>query len=160
MPPLIKPAQTPIKTNISNFNGPETGYTGVLGYRFQVNVDGAITGLWDYSGGGTKTLKLWDSAGNLLGSTTVTSINGVWKMGTFAAPVRITAGIYYTVTDYITNNWYAYEYPSYLPLTYGNVSLYDGCYANTDRFPSYPTDCYTDHMVHLIGIPDINFIPF
>ena len=86
-----------------------------LGMRFTANAAGTITelryfrGAADASDTDTRVLNLWNAAGVLLGSVTVTSAAGEsgWQVGTLSAPIAIQAGATYVVSYGTTQN-YAY----------------------------------------------------
>ena len=76
-----------------------------LGMRFTANAAGTITELRYFRGAAdandtdTRVLNLWNAAGVLLGSVTVTSTAGEsgWQVGTLSAPIAIQAGATYVV---------------------------------------------------------------
>ena len=86
-----------------------------LGMRFTANVAGTITelryfrGAADASDTDTRVLNLWNAAGVLLGSVTVTSTAGElgWQVGTLSAPIAIEAGATYVVSYGTTQNYAA-----------------------------------------------------
>jgi hypothetical protein len=87
-----------------------------LGAKFQATTDGAISALRYYRGvedsgdTDTRTLNLWDSLGNNLGSVTVVSDPGEsgWQFGILAAPIEIDADDTYIVS-YGTSQNYVYS---------------------------------------------------
>jgi hypothetical protein len=87
-----------------------------LGMRFTANAAGSITelryfrGAADASDTDTRILNLWNAAGILLGSVTVTSTAGEsgWQVGTLSTPIAIQAGTTYVVSYGTTQN-YAYS---------------------------------------------------
>jgi hypothetical protein len=95
-----------------------------LGTKFQADRNGSITELRYYRGAAdagdtdTRTLNLWDAAGNNLGSVTVSSAPGEtgWQIGTLAAPIAVSGGATYvvsygTVQNYAyTSNFFASEW--------------------------------------------------
>ncbi len=107
---ILFASNTPAATSTSDPNSYE------LGTKFETTVDGAITALRYYRGAedsgdtDTRTLNLWDSAGNKLGSVTVVSDPGEsgWQTGTLATPIDITAGETYVVS-YGTEQNYVYS---------------------------------------------------
>jgi hypothetical protein len=86
-----------------------------LGMRFTANAAGSITelryfrGAADASDTDTRVLNLWNAAGVLLGSVTVTSTAGVsgWQVGTLSTPIAIDAGATYVVSYGTTQNYAA-----------------------------------------------------
>ena len=86
-----------------------------LGMRFTANVAGTITELRYFRGAAdandtdTRVLNLWNAAGVLLGSVTVTSAAGKsgWQVGTLSAPIAIEAGATYVVSYGTTQNYAA-----------------------------------------------------
>ena len=86
-----------------------------LGMRFTANVAGTITELRYFRGAAdagdtdTRVLNLWNAAGVLLGSVTVTSTAGElgWQVGTLSAPIAIEAGATYVVSYGTTQNYAA-----------------------------------------------------
>ena len=87
-----------------------------LGMRFRATTDGEITALRYFRGTAdandtdARTLTLWSSSGQKLGSVKVTSGAGEdgWQVGKLAAPIDISAGATYTVSYGTTRN-YAYS---------------------------------------------------
>ena len=83
--------------------------------RFTANAAGTITelryfrGAADASDTDTRVLNLWNAAGALLGSVTVTSAAGEsgWQVGTLSAPIAIEAGATYVVSYGTTQNYAA-----------------------------------------------------
>ena len=81
--------------------------------RFTANVAGTITELRYFRGAAdagdtdTRVLNLWNAAGVLLGSVTVTSAAGEsdWQVGTLSAPIAIVAGATYVVSYGTTQNY-------------------------------------------------------
>ena len=81
--------------------------------RFTANAAGTITelryfrGAADASDTDTRVLNLWNAAGVLLGSVTVTSTAGEsgWQVGTLSAPIAIQAGATYVVSYGTTQNY-------------------------------------------------------
>ena len=86
-----------------------------LGMRFTANAAGTITELRYFRGAAdagdtdTRVLNLWNAAGALLGSVTVTSTAGEsgWQVGTLSAPIAIEAGATYVVSYGTTQNYAA-----------------------------------------------------
>ena len=86
-----------------------------LGMRFTANAAGTITELRYFRGAAdandtdTRVLNLWNAAGVLLGSVTVTSAAGEsgWQVGTLSAPIAIGAGATYVVSYGTTQNYAA-----------------------------------------------------
>ena len=86
-----------------------------LGMRFTANAAGTITELRYFRGAAdandtdTRVLNLWNAAGVLLGSVTVTSTAGEsgWQVGTLSAPIAIEAGATYVVSYGTTQNYAA-----------------------------------------------------
>ena len=86
-----------------------------LGMRFTANAAGSITELRYFRGAAdagdtdTRVLNLWNAAGILLGSVTVTSTAGEsgWQVGTLSAPIAIQAGATYVVSYGTTQNYAA-----------------------------------------------------
>ena len=84
-----------------------------LGMRFTANAAGSITelryfrGAADASDTDTRILNLWNAAGILLGSVTVTSTAGEsgWQVGTLSAPIAIQGGATYVVSYGTTQNY-------------------------------------------------------
>ncbi len=84
-----------------------------LGMRFTANAAGTITELRYFRGAAdandtdTRVLNLWDAAGGLLGSVTISSTAGEsgWQIGTLTAPIAIEAGATYTVSYGTTQNY-------------------------------------------------------
>ncbi len=84
-----------------------------LGMRFTANTAGAITQLRYFRGAAdandtdTRVLNLWNAAGILLGSVTVSSAVGEsgWQIGTLSAPIAIEAGATYVVSYGTTQNY-------------------------------------------------------
>ena len=84
-----------------------------LGMRFTANAAGTITELRYFRGAAdandtdTRVLNLWNAAGVLLGSVTVTSTAGEsgWQVGTLSAPIAIQAGATYVVSYGTTQNY-------------------------------------------------------
>ena len=84
-----------------------------LGMRFTANAAGTITelryfrGAADASDTDTRVLNLWNAAGVLLGSVTVSSAAGEsgWQVGTLSAPIAIQAGATYVVSYGTTQNY-------------------------------------------------------
>ena len=83
--------------------------------RFTANAAGTITelryfrGAADASDTDTRVLNLWNAAGVLLGSVTVTSTAGEsgWQVGTLSTPIAIQAGATYVVSYGTTQNYAA-----------------------------------------------------
>ena len=83
--------------------------------RFTANAAGSITelryfrGAADASDTDTRVLNLWNAAGVLLGSVTVSSTAGEagWQVGTLSAPIAIQAGATYVVSYGTTQNYAA-----------------------------------------------------
>lgn len=149
--PTPKPAQTPVKTNYSVTG--TTGGTFTLGYRFKANVSGTVTGLWDRTTGGTKTLKLWSDSGTLLRSVVVTGINGSWVEGAISS-YAITPGTYYRVSTYTPTSFAGnYFRPMSYPVTKGDIIIDASYYYSGDGFPNIRD------MGYLYGLTDITFIP-
>ena len=81
--------------------------------RFTANAAGTITelryfrGAADASDTDTRVLNLWNAAGVLLGSVTVTSTAGEsgWQVGTLSTPIAIEAGATYVVSYGTTQNY-------------------------------------------------------
>jgi len=87
-----------------------------LGYEFQALQSVSVTGLAFFTGGGISQnhdVGLWDSNGNLLASTTITSGSPVIGTGGFLwesiVPVILTAGDYYYVAGETGSDNYSYE---------------------------------------------------
>ena len=86
-----------------------------LGMRFTANGAGTISELRYFRGAAdandtdTRVLNLWNAAGVLLGSVTVTSAAGEsgWQVGTLSAPIAIEAGATYVVSYGTTQNYVA-----------------------------------------------------
>ncbi|WP_147157243.1 DUF4082 domain-containing protein, partial [Reyranella soli] len=86
-----------------------------LGMRFTANAEGSITEIRyfrsaaDADDTDTRVLNLWNAAGDLLGSVTVTSAAGEsgWQVGTLSAPIAIQAGETYVVSYGTTQNYVA-----------------------------------------------------
>ncbi len=86
-----------------------------LGMRFTANAAGSITelryfrGAADASDTDTRVMNLWNAAGVLLGSVTVTSAAGEsgWQVGTLSTPIAIHAGATYVVSYGTTQNYNA-----------------------------------------------------
>ena len=83
--------------------------------RFTANAAGTITELRYFRGAAdandtdTRVLNLWNAAGVLLGSVTVSSAAGEsgWQVGTLSAPIAIQAGATYVVSYGTTQNYAA-----------------------------------------------------
>jgi hypothetical protein len=101
---LFSPTSTPAVTTVNDPNPVE------LGFKFQANTDGEITGLRFYKGPentGTHVADLWSSNGTLLATATFTNETASgWQQVTFSNPVEITAGTTY-VASYHTNGDYS-----------------------------------------------------
>ena len=86
-----------------------------LGMRFTANAAGSITELRYFRGAAdandtdTRVLNLWNAAGVLLGSVTVSSTPGEsgWQVGALSAPIAIEAGATYVVSYGTTQNYAA-----------------------------------------------------
>lgn len=84
-----------------------------LGMKFTPLKNGEITGLRYYRGSAdagdtdTRTLHLWNSKGQDLGSVTVTSAPGArgWQTATLSTPVKVTAQSQYVVSYGTTQNY-------------------------------------------------------
>ena len=84
-----------------------------LGMRFTASAAGSITELRYFRGAAdagdtdTRVLNLWNAAGALLGSVTVTSAAGKsgWQVGTLSAPIAIGVGATYVVSYGTTQNY-------------------------------------------------------
>lgn len=122
-----------------------------MGYYFTVNVNGKITALWDFSGSGLKTLKLWSNTGTMLNSVNVYGWN-TWVQGVFSTPTEVTAGTYYRVSTSPNGGSYYAVLPS-VPVTYGDITILSGVFDNANGFPLW------DSGLQIYGIPDITFIP-
>jgi hypothetical protein len=102
-----------------------------LGDVFTSKVDGMVCGLGIFAGNNAtytnpETVALYDAAGNLLTSTTVTDTDplsdGYYWAGTM--PVAVTAGAVYTVVDFtngngwgygtVNDNWATFNYDDYV----------------------------------------------
>lgn len=106
-----------------------------MGYSFSSNVNGKITALWIYSGGGSKTLKLWSGNGALLKTIVVSNSSyNVWAEGVLAEPYVIAAGTQYAVSASLNDNG-RYIIPSSFPITIGNIVISSGKYS-ASGFPS------------------------
>lgn len=87
-----------------------------LGMRFRATTDGEISALRYYRGTAdagdtdTRTMSLWSSTGQKLGSVTITATAGAdgWQVGKLSSPVDIAAGQTYTVS-YTTKKNYAFS---------------------------------------------------
>jgi hypothetical protein len=75
----------------------------------------------------TRTINLWDSAGNNIGNVTVTSEAGAWVTGTLASPVTLTAGSQYTVSATGTPSYNAAP----TALTFNRITWVNGRYNTT-----------------------------
>jgi hypothetical protein len=116
-----------------------------LGNVFISNVNGTVSALGIYAGNnatytGPETVGLYDAAGTLLTSTTVTDndalIDGYYWNST--APASVVAGDTYTVVDFVgaTSNGWAYG-----PDPIGNWGTFqydDYSYAGSLTFPTTP----------------------
>lgn len=73
-----------------------------LGVRFRSELDGYITGVRFYKGGGnggTHVGRLWTNAGQLLGSVTFVNETATgWQQANFATPIAIALGVTYVVS--------------------------------------------------------------
>jgi hypothetical protein len=101
---LFSPTSTPAITTVNDPNPVE------LGFKFQANTNGEITGLRFYKGPentGTHVADLWSSSGALLATATFTNETASgWQQVSFSNPVAITAGTTY-VASYHSNGDYS-----------------------------------------------------
>ncbi len=101
---LFSPTSTPAITTVNDPNSVE------LGFKFQANTNGEITGLRFYKGPentGPHVADLWSSNGTLLATATFTNETASgWQQVSFSNPVAITAGTTY-VASYHTNGDYS-----------------------------------------------------
>ena len=107
---LFGPTDTPASTITSDPDDYE------LGVKFAANQNGEITalryfrGAADFADTDVRTLHLWDGAGDLLGSVTITSNPGQsgWQSASLPAPIAITANTTY-IASYGTTQNYAFS---------------------------------------------------
>jgi hypothetical protein len=83
-----------------------------LGFKFQSDVPGTITGIRFYKGpggnNGTHTGTLWSSTGTQLATGTfVNETDSGWQQMTFAAPVAITANTTYVASYFAPTGFYS-----------------------------------------------------
>lgn len=101
---IFSASSTPALVTVNDPNGVE------LGMKFTSSVAGIVSGVRFYKGPqnvGVHTGELWDSAGNLLATTTFTNETASgWQSATFASPVTISANSTYVVS-YHTNGFYS-----------------------------------------------------
>jgi len=98
-------------------------------------------------------MKLWDPAGNLLASVSVTSSNN-WAYTSLTTPIHVSAGQSYKVTVYIDSSGGSFRrYIDKLPRTYGNISIEGSCYTRGDAYPA------AESTIHMYGQVDIEFVP-
>jgi hypothetical protein len=101
---LFFPTATPAMPDAADASSVE------LGMKFQVAVNGTITGVRFYKGPtnvGTHTGELWSSSGTLLASATFTGETASgWQQVNFSTPVPVTGGTTYVVS-YHTSGYYA-----------------------------------------------------
>src|SRR5262249_21721939 len=75
-----------------------------LGVRFVPTADGLVTAVRFYKGSGntgTHMGRVWDAAGNLLGSVTFAGETATgWQVAAVATPVAVSAGPTYAVSDH------------------------------------------------------------
>ncbi len=146
------PPQTPWKDNENGAVFADRPWDYTLGYEFSPQVNGAITGL----GGnfnGSKTVSLWNAAGELMASVVISSANE-WNYVNLPVPVEVRAGEDYKVTVYTAGSGAAYvKSIEPLPRTYGKITIKSSCYRAGDGFPTLRSADY------MFGEVDIVFVP-
>lgn len=112
-----------------------------VGYKFTPNVDGTVDKLWArMSDTGTYTVRLFNSAGTVIASASVTGVVDTWA-GTDITPVTVTKDDWYIVAVRSNNTW-KYETISTngLPTGSGQVTINAGMYvAAADTIPTTST---------------------
>jgi hypothetical protein len=116
---LFSPASSPAIAAVNDPSSVE------VGFKFQANTDGEITGLRFYKGPGNTgphVADLWSPAGTLLATATFSNETASgWQQVNFASPVAITAGTTY-IASYHTNGDYAAD-PNFFATAQTNGAL-------------------------------------
>jgi len=85
-----------------------------LGVRFRSDADGYVTGVRFYKGAGNDgphTGSLWTSGGQLLATASFSGESSTgWQAVTFAAPVRVSAGVTYVASYHTSTGHYASDW--------------------------------------------------
>ncbi len=138
-----------------------------LGVKFTSDLDGFITGIRFYKGGGntgTHVGNLWTSAGTLLASATFVSETATgWQQVSFPAPVAISANTVYVASYHAPNGNYAADVQyfagagvdnGHLHLLQDGASGGNGVYAyGSGGFPSSSWQA-TNYWVDLVFTTD------
>jgi methionine-rich copper-binding protein CopC len=99
-----------------------------LGVKFRSQIAGYATGVRFYKGAantGTHVGKLWDTAGNLLGSVTFTNETATgWQSASFATPIALAANTSYIISYFAPNGGYSYNHGFFAGSGYQNNPLY------------------------------------
>src|ERR1019366_2968597 len=136
---LFSPSLVPSIVTVADTNSVE------LGFKFQADTNGEITGIRFYKGSlnvGTHIADLWSSTGTLLATATFTNETASgWQQVNFSNPVAITAGTTY-VASYHTNGDYSAD-PNYFSTSHvsGDLTAPSGsngvyAYGSGGLFPS------------------------
>ena len=146
--------ETPWQDNDEDRKSINRRWNYTMGYRFTPVKDGKIIKLGGYFNG-DKQVYLWDSSGNLLASTTVSSKNN-WAY-TSIAPVEVKTGEVYTVGVYLAGSGgvRGYRLKKRFPHTFGNIVIKGSCWKYGKFFPNYK---YLSKK-KMYGQVDIGFVP-
>ncbi len=130
-----------------------TSFDYNMGYKFTPNVNGDVTQLGLRADSGTRTVRLYDSLGNVLASASVTA-NGAsnWVYASIS-PVFLKSGsVYYVAQESGTNHYCYLSYTT--PVTQGDITINSSWYSASSGGPPGTTD--TGYMW---GYADITFNP-
>ena len=124
-----------------------------LGYKFTPNVDGTIDKLWVRADDtDTYTARLYNSAGTVIASTSVTGVVDTWA-GTSITPVTVTKDDWYVVAYRTSGNWKYDGTNIALPTGSGQVTINEGRYISASD--AIPTSVTTVNLYQA----DVTFTP-